>query len=121
MGVIFLIGALLGSFINVCIYRLPRKESIIWPGSHCPDCKYQIPIWKNIPILSFILLRGRCSNCKTTISKIYPIVESLAGLLLVLVWHNYGLTPAFVNYAVLILFLLPISFIDMDTQLILNV
>lgn len=120
MGVIFLFGALVGSFLNVCIYRLPRKQSVVWPGSHCPRCKTPIAIWGNIPILSYIFLGGKCANCKSKIPFIYPIVEFLTGVLLVLVWQHYGLSLPFIHYSILILFLLPISFIDILTKLILN-
>jgi len=118
---IFLFGLIFGSFLNVCIYRLPKKQSIVWPGSHCPSCKSSIPFWQNIPVLSYIFLTGKCKNCKFRISFIYPFVEILTGILLVVVWQHYGLTLSFLHYSILVLFLLPISFIDLDTKLILNV
>lgn len=118
---IFLIGLIFGSFLNVCIYRLPKKQSIVWPGSHCPSCKAAIPLWQNIPVLSYIFLVGKCTNCKFRIPFIYPFVEILTGVLLVVVWQHYGLTLSFLHYSILVLFLLPISFIDLDTKLILNV
>jgi len=89
-----LLGTCLGSFFNVLIYRMPRNMSIVHPASHCPNCKRKIPLWQNIPILSWLFLRGRCANCKETISIKYPIVEFL-GLLL-------GFAAAFLtepNYA----------------------
>jgi len=76
----FLIGTAVGSFINVLIWRLPREESIISPGSHCPVCNEKIKIYHNIPILSYLILRGRCKNCKAKISIRYPMVEALMGL-----------------------------------------
>ncbi len=121
MPLIFLFGLIFGSFLNVCIYRLPKKQSIVWPGSHCPSCKSSIPFWQNIPVLSYIFLTGKCKNCKFRISFIYPFVEILTGILLVVVWQHYGLTLSFLHYSILVLFLLPISFIDLDTKLILNV
>jgi len=93
----------------------------VWPGSHCPSCKSSIPFWQNIPVLSYIFLTGKCKNCKFRISFIYPFVEILTGILLVVVWQHYGLTLSFLHYSILVLFLLPISFIDLDTKLILNV
>ncbi|MFQ5640998.1 MAG: prepilin peptidase [bacterium] len=114
-------GTLLGSFLNVCVYRLPRKESIVWPRSYCIHCKSTIPLWYNIPIISYILLRGKCRFCKSRIPYLYPLLELLTGALLVLVWLHYGLTASFVHYSVLILLLLPISFIDLNHKLILNV
>ncbi len=121
VSMIFLFGLIFGSFLNVCIYRLPKKQSIVWPGSHCPSCKNSIPFWQNIPVLSYIFLAGKCANCKFRISLIYPLVEILTGILLVVVWQHYGLTLSFFHYSILVLFLLPISFIDLDTRLILNV
>ena len=78
----FVLGLVLGSFLNVVIARLPRGESIVHPPSRCPRCKKRIPAWDNIPVLSFVLLRGRCRHCKKAISWRYPIVELLSGLLL---------------------------------------
>ena len=121
MPLIFLFGLIFGSFLNVCIYRLPKKQSIIWPGSHCPSCKSAIRFWQNIPVLSYVFLTGKCTNCKFRIPLIYPLVEILTGVLLVVVWQHYGLTLSFLHYSILVLFLLPISFIDLDTKLILNV
>jgi len=120
-GIIFLIGAVIGSFHNVCIYRLPRRKSVVWPGSHCPQCDTAIPILCNIPILSYAFLRGRCRACHATIPVRYPLVELLTGGLLLLLWAHYGLSQSFLFYATFILFLVPISFIDMDFKLILNV
>jgi len=121
ISLIFLFGLIFGSFLNVCIYRLPKKQSIMWPGSHCPSCKSAIPFWQNIPVLSYVFLTGKCTNCKFRIPLIYPLVEILTGVLLVVVWQHYGLTLSFLHYSILVLFLLPISFIDLDTKLILNV
>src|SRR5204862_3441511 len=81
-GVAFIVGLVLGSFLNVVIARLPRGESIVLPPSRCPRCKKRIRPWDNIPVLSFVLLRGRCRHCKKAISWRYPIVELLSGLLL---------------------------------------
>jgi len=118
VGLIFLFGTLMGSFLNVCIYRLPRKESVVWPGSRCPDCKAPIPLWLNIPILSYLVLGGKCRNCKQPVPIIYPLVEVVTGVLLVLLWRYYGLSLTFVHYAILVLFLLPISLIDLHHKLI---
>ena len=76
----FVAGLIIGSFLNVCISRLPKHESIIQPGSHCPNCKTPVPWTDNIPLLSWLLLRGRCRECKQAISPRYPIVESLTGV-----------------------------------------
>lgn len=76
----FAFGAVLGSFLNVVIYRLPRRESLLWPGSHCPKCGHPIRWYDNIPVLSWLLLRARCRDCSAPISARYPIIEALAGL-----------------------------------------
>ena len=81
----FAIGAMIGSFLNVLIYRLPRKESILWPPSHCPNCNTRIKWYENIPILSYILLKGKCSNCEKNIALRYPIVEILSGIIALLI------------------------------------
>ncbi len=121
VGLIFAVGAMAGSFLNVCIYRLPRGESVVRPRSHCPKCRKPVPFWLNIPIISFILLRGRCRSCRSAIGFTYPLVELLGGGLLLLVWTSYGLSWTFLHYSILVLLLVPITFIDLDTKLILNV
>lgn len=121
LSAIFVMGAVFGSFLNVCIYRLPRGESILWPRSYCPGCKHTISAFENIPVLSFLFLRGKCRRCKHEIPVRYPLVEILTGFLLLLVWHFFGWSLSAIHYGVLILFLLPISFIDINTRLILNV
>ena len=78
---IFIVGLLIGSFLNVCIYRLPRKEDIVFTGSHCTSCGYRLRPWDLIPLFSWILLKGRCRSCKEKISAIYPAVEMLNAVL----------------------------------------
>lgn len=112
---------LLGSFLNVCIYRLPRKQSVVWPGSHCGTCKKPVRAWQNIPIISYLFLRGRCGQCKAAIPFTYPMVELITGVLLVWIWQQHGTSWSFMHYSLLVMLLVPISFIDLDTQLILNV
>ena len=92
----FLFGIVIGSFLNVCISRIPEGESIISPASHCPRCQTPIKPHDNIPVLSWILLRGKCRNCHLPISPMYPIVEFLTGLFFVLTCYTFGLTlPTF--------------------------
>ena len=83
---IFILGLIVGSFSNVCIYRIPRNESIVYPVSHCPKCDSHIKPVDNIPLLSFILLKGRCRHCKSKISIQYPIVELLTGLIYLIIY-----------------------------------
>jgi leader peptidase (prepilin peptidase)/N-methyltransferase len=78
---VFLLGLVIGSFLNVCILRIPRGESIVLPASHCPACHTPIKPYDNIPVVSWLLLRGRCRKCKTKISALYPMVELLTGVL----------------------------------------
>jgi len=114
----FIAGAAIGSFLNVCIWRLPRGESIIRPASHCAVCNSPIRIGDNIPLLSYAVLRGRCRSCGAHVSLRYPTVELLAGALFVLLVHHCGLTPTFVAYAVFASALVVIVFIDIDYQII---
>ncbi|MGH7264707.1 MAG: prepilin peptidase [Candidatus Rokuibacteriota bacterium] len=112
------LAALLGSFLNVCISRLPRGESIVSPPSHCPGCKTPIRFYDNVPLLSFLLLRGRCRTCRTAISWRYPIVEGLAVLVGALVLWQLGPTWAGLRAFLLGLSLIAVTFIDLETQLI---
>lgn len=88
---IFIFGMLWGSFLNVCIYRIPIEKSIVFPPSSCPVCGHKIKWYENIPVVSYLFLLGRCSSCKTRISPIYPIVELLTGFLFMMVYIYYGL------------------------------
>ena len=88
--VFFVLGCIVGSFLNVCIHRLPLRQSIIWPASHCPNCKYSIPWYLNIPLVSWLWLGGRCRNCGAPISARYFLVELLTGLMFVASWVAFG-------------------------------
>ncbi|MBW2078130.1 MAG: prepilin peptidase [Deltaproteobacteria bacterium] len=115
---VFSLGAIIGSFLNVCIVRLPKRESIIRPSSHCPHCNEPIRFYDNIPIISYIHLAGKCRHCNKRISLRYPIVEGLTGLMTVALFMRYG--PS-VQFLLLLLFsaaLLIITFIDLDHQII---
>jgi len=116
----FLFGALAGSFLNVCIYRLPRGQSIVFPASHCPHCKQPLKYYHNLPVFSFLFLRGRCAYCKQPISWRYPVVELLTAFLTAFAYLKFDLTPQLCFYLLLIYALIVISFIDLDVQLILN-
>ena len=106
-------GLALGSFLNVSIVRLPRKESILVPRSHCPLCKHPIRWFDNIPLLSYVLLGGRCRDCHARISPLYAIVEALTALLLVATFHRFGLSPEFVKYSALVMMLIVLIFTDL--------
>lgn len=112
-------GLILGSFLNVCIYRLPRGESIVAPRSRCPACRRQLTWYENIPLLSYFALRGRCRYCGRTISPRYFLVEGLTAVLSVAVWIRFPNPLAYVGYFVLLSApLLVITFIDLDHFLI---
>jgi len=115
---IFILGLIVGSFSNVCIYRIPRNESIIYPASHCPKCRSNISPKDNIPLLSYILLKGRCRNCKSKISIQYPIVELLTGLIYLIIYLTYGLSIQSLIYIILSSALIIIAFIDLNEQVI---
>ncbi|KPJ52260.1 hypothetical protein AMJ39_08280 [candidate division TA06 bacterium DG_24] len=114
----FLFGLALGSFVNVVIYRLPRRMSLVRPRSLCPECGTPIRARDNIPLLSYLLLRGRCRDCGARIEARYPLVELAAGLLVVGIYLKVGLSPALVLYGIFALILLAIFFIDLATMLI---
>lgn len=117
---IFIIGTFLGSFANVCIYRLPKGESIVTPRSRCPNCGKLLTAVELVPAISWVILRGRCRKCDATISARYPLVELLSGLLLFATYTRFGLSLDFVIFAILNLTLLVVIFIDIDHHLILN-
>ncbi len=115
---IFAFGAIIGSFLNVLIYRLPRDMSIVFPSSHCPKCGHKIRWYENIPIASYVALRGRCSKCKTPISLRYPIVEFLTGISASISYLKWGLTIDFAFNFVFLALVIAISFIDLDFKII---
>ncbi len=115
---IFIFGLLIGSFLNVCIYRIPLKKTIVKGRSYCPSCNSPIPWYCNIPLFSYIFLKGRCRNCKEKISLIYPTVELLNAVLYLLIWKVYGLTVPAIFFAALFSILVIISFIDLKYQII---
>jgi len=115
---VVLAGLALGSFLNVCIHRLPRGKSVVRPGSQCPACGSPIRWFQNVPLLSWVLLRGRCASCAAPISWRYPLVEALnAGMLLGL-WFHFGATMAFAVSALFAMSMLVLFFTDLDLQLL---
>jgi leader peptidase (prepilin peptidase)/N-methyltransferase len=115
---VFIFGSIVGSFLNVCIYRIPRNLSVITPSSRCPSCNSPIMPWDNIPLISYIFLRGRCRECKSNISFRYPLVESLNASLYVLVLWRFGFMWHSLIYFLFCSVLLVIFFIDLDFQII---
>jgi len=93
MIVAFLFGLVVGSFLNVCIYRLPRLESVVWPASRCTTCGRALSWYENVPVLSWAVLRGRCRTCKAPVSVVYPVIELTTGLLFGAAYYWYGPTP----------------------------
>ncbi|TKB73454.1 MAG: prepilin peptidase [Nitrospira sp.] len=116
--VVFVVGLFVGSFLNVCIYRLPRGESVVWPGSHCPSCRQPVAPYDNVPVLSYLWLLGKCRRCKAPISIQYPLVEVLSGLAYVLVVWRFGLTWPALVYAAFCAALIVVSGIDLEHQII---
>jgi leader peptidase (prepilin peptidase)/N-methyltransferase len=112
--VVFIIGICIGSFLNVVIYRVPKGENIAFPPSHCPKCNTKLKPWHNIPIISYILLKGKCAYCREKISIRYPIVEVLTGIIAILVYKKMGIDIySVITFAVFALFL-ALSMIDFD-------
>lgn len=116
--IVFLFGLLFGSFANVCIYRFPRNESIIFPASHCPACNDPIHWYDNIPVLSFVILQGKCRSCRASISWRYPVVELITGILFLALFLRYHFTFFFWMYALVSWALVVITFVDFQEQII---
>ena len=113
-----LIGLCIGSFLNVCIYRIPREESIAFPPSHCTSCGYELKAVDLIPVISYLFLKRKCRKCGEKISINYPLVELLNGVLYLLIFLRFGLSLSFVFYSLLTSLLIVISYIDLDSKYI---
>jgi leader peptidase (prepilin peptidase)/N-methyltransferase len=116
--IVLLFGAVIGSFLNVCIYRLPRAESIAWPASRCPSCRQTIAFYDNIPIASYLALQGRCRSCRAPVSLQYPFVEASNALGYVMVWWIFGFTAAACVYAALLSALIVVTGTDLSHRMI---
>lgn len=112
---VFIYGIVIGSFLNVCIYRIPKHESLSKRRSHCMNCGYQLKWYDLVPVFSWVFLRGRCRKCKEKISVQYPCVELLNGILWVVTFIIYGVTPISVIYSLMISGLIVLSVIDFRT------
>jgi len=115
---IFVLGLVFGSFLNVCIYRLPRGFSVVTPRSACPQCKQPIAFYDNLPVLSWLILRGRCRNCQARISPRYLFVELLTGALFLACLGFFGLTLSTLKYCAFSFLLLGLIFSDAETKLL---
>jgi leader peptidase (prepilin peptidase)/N-methyltransferase len=113
-----LFGAIVGSFLNVCIYRIPKEESIVFPGSHCPHCQRSIPFYDNIPLLSYLLLRAKCRYCKGPISLQYPLVEGVTALGSFFLFERFGVSWSYLFYFSFLASLIVITVIDLYHQII---
>lgn len=111
-------GAIIGSFLNVCIMRLPKEESIITPGSHCPHCQSPIKFYDNIPLISFLLLRGKCRKCKKKISIQYPLIEGITAICSFMLFLKYGVSLSYLFYFSFVAALIVITVIDLYHQII---
>lgn len=118
VAIAFLAGLVIGSFLNVCIHRIPAEESVVWPGSRCPHCGSAIRWYDNLPVLSYLALAGRCRDCSTRIPLRYPAVELLTGIAFAVIWSRGFPPPAATLYCVLAACYIVISFIDIDHKII---
>ena len=116
--ILFVLGAVVGSFLNVCIYRLPRDMSIVMPPSHCPGCGARLSPFDMIPLFSYLFLRGKCRQCGKAISAKYPVVELITALVFVALSFIYGPTADLVFSLILISSLIVVFFADLETQII---
>src|SRR5262245_41464001 len=114
----FIFGAIVGSFLNVCIVRIPKGDSIVHPSSHCPGCKHPLRFYDNIPLVSYIVLLGRCRSCGERISPRYLFVELLMASLAVALYLEFGFSLAFLVSFIFVAALIVISFIDLDVRIV---
>jgi leader peptidase (prepilin peptidase) / N-methyltransferase len=116
--ILFIFGAMVGSFLNVCIARIPNGESLLRPPSHCPKCKNSISFFDNIPIVSFLVLGGHCRSCSERISPRYLFIEALTGFMAAALYYQFGLGFAFFTAFVFVAALIVVSFIDFDVRIV---
>jgi leader peptidase (prepilin peptidase)/N-methyltransferase len=116
--ILIIFGAVMGSFLNVCSIRLPKEESIVAPGSHCPQCKKPIKFYDNIPLVSYLLLKGRCRYCHSPISIQYPLVEGITALGSLILFMKFGPSLSYLIYFAFVAALIVITVIDLYHQII---
>jgi leader peptidase (prepilin peptidase)/N-methyltransferase len=114
----FIFGSVVGSFLNVCVYRMPLGKSVVWPGSHCPKCEKRIPWYDNIPFVSYLFLGGKCRFCKERIALRYLIIELVTAIMFVVLYNRYGLSYDLFFYIVLFCSLIIATFVDMKHRII---
>jgi leader peptidase (prepilin peptidase)/N-methyltransferase len=114
-------GLIIGSFLNVCIYRLPRGESVVWPASRCTSCGRRLSWYENIPVISYVALGGACRTCRSTISPVYPAVELATGAVFVAMYAHIGLTPLLAARLVFACALIVLFVIDLRHRILPNV
>lgn len=117
---VFILGLILGSFYNVVGLRLPQKQSIIFPGSHCPKCNHQLSWYENIPVISYLFLKGKCKSCHEKIDIIYPLIELLTGILFAINYYLYGLSEEFFIGLILISLIIIVFVSDTKYMIILD-
>lgn len=114
------LGLVFGSFVNVVIHRLPRNESVVWPRSRCPACHHALTLWENLPVLSFVLLAGRCRECRGSISWRYPLVELACGFTATVAVMVLGVSTAALGAGLFVIVLLAVAWIDAEHRIIPN-
>lgn len=118
LSIFLILGLLIGSFLNVVIYRYPRQENIVFPSSHCPKCNKDLKWYHNIPLFSYLFLRGKCAFCREKISFRYPMVELITGVLFLLSFLAVGLNYVLIFYLIFVVMAILIAFIDYDEKII---
>lgn len=118
LALALLLGLVIGSFLNVCIFRIPLGKSVSRPRSHCPKCGTMVSWYDNIPVLSYLFLRGKCRSCRTAISLRYPTIEALTGLVAVLCYWRYGFGPEWAVFFAFSASMITLSFIDLDHRIL---
>lgn len=118
LTIAFILGLVFGSFLNVIILRIPREESIVFGASHCYTCNHELRPWHNIPLFSWIFLRGRCAFCNTKISVQYPLIELFSGIIFLLLAYKFGLSIPLFFIAMSFLMLLALSMIDLKYKMV---
>ncbi|HGG0415519.1 TPA: A24 family peptidase [Clostridium sporogenes] len=113
--IVLILGIIIGSFLNVCIYRIPKGESIIYPPSYCEKCGVNIKLYDLIPVISYMILRGKCRCCKSKISLRDPLIELITGILFLSIYYLCGLNLNFIKYIIFVSFIIIIGLIDLDT------